>query len=241
MGNRRGICLRAGLLLVAAVGATVWVAVWFAVWAAVWAGALSAHPKQREKFTPGELEPLVASLEEAGYPRAFLDRIFSDSRLRRMERVVGLNALTVESEARYAQFLSPYAIRLARKFRRRHGAKLASAEAAYSVSTEVLVAILLVETQFGRARLPYRVLDVFTTLVVESGPAGVEKHYRRLKARHPTLERSYLEARMERKGEWALRELSALLAIASAFGEDPFKIRGSYSGAFGMPQFLPSN
>jgi len=203
----------------------------------------SAHakPAPRAPFTSQELQPLLKTLEQEGHPRAYLERVFSDARLRRVERVVGLNAIIEENDERYKQYLSPFALRLARRFRKRHLGGLWSVERGYGVPPEIVVAVLLVETQFGHARLPFRILDVFTTLAVEAGPAGVERHYAQLKADHPELERAYLEERLARKGDWALQELSALLAISAAHGRDVFEIRGSYAGAFGIPQFLPTS
>ncbi len=202
---------------------------------------IQAHPTHRKPFSTEELESLLVSLQEEGFSRETLQEIFYDSRLRKVETVVGLNALHEESRRQYEQFLTPYAIRLSRKFRRRHFRELLAVEREYGVSMNVIVAILLVETQFGTARLPFRVMEVFATLVVESRPEALENHYRRLKRQYPGLGREFLASRLGEKGEWAFQELVAFLDMGSDDGTDLLEIKGSYAGAIGMPQFLPTS
>jgi len=210
-----------------------------ALWGAGWASRAAAQP---ERFTPEELEPLIASLESEGFTRPALDVVFHDERLRKVERVVTINVLNPDSAQIYEQFRGRFAIRLARKFRGKHMALLERVERRYGVPKDVIVAILLVETQFGTAANNYRLLDVFTTLIVDASPEAVERHYQRLKPSYPDLQREYLEERLTKKADWAYKELVALLAIQDArrIG-DLYAIKGSYAGAFGMPQFLPTS
>jgi membrane-bound lytic murein transglycosylase B len=46
---------------------------------------------------------------------------------------------------------------------------------------------------------------------------------------------------VSRKSKWAYEELKAYLTYAVHNGIDPFGLHGSYAGAFGFAQFLPSN
>jgi membrane-bound lytic murein transglycosylase B len=199
-------------------------------------GGLPPH-----RFTQAELEPLLRALEQLGFERDALSPVFYDDRLRKLDRVVSVNALNPDSRDIYAQFSEPYAMRLARRFQQRHAGQLKAVEAEYGVPQGVLVAILLIETQFGNARLPYRVLEVFTTLAVEGHPDAVERHYARIRDVRPDVEKEWLASRLVKKAEFAVAELVAVLSMFRDNLQHLYEVRGSYAGALGMPQFLPSS
>ncbi|HKI99302.1 MAG TPA: lytic murein transglycosylase [bacterium] len=194
-----------------------------------------------DRFTSAELEPLLRALEQLGFERHDVQKVFYDSRLRKLDHVVSVNALNPDSPDIYEQFTSPYAIHLARRFARRHWRELRAVEQKYGVPREYLVAILLVETQFGRAKLPYRVLEVFTTLAVEGHPAAVERVYERMKDKHPDVRKDWLSTRLVDKAQFAFQELVAALSMFRDNMKRLYEVRGSYAGAIGMPQFLPSS
>lgn len=200
----------------------------------------AAHPT-REPFSKAELAPIVEAMAAEGHPRDYLDKVFHATGLRKLDAVVSFNAMNKESTRDYSGFLSSHALRIARRFRARYRTLLSNAEKAYGVPREIIVALLQVETQFGRARQRFRILEVFTTLAVESGPDAVERHFQRLKPLYPELERDHLRERLELKQAFALEQLSALIRIGLEKGARIERLRGSYAGAFGMPQFLPSS
>jgi membrane-bound lytic murein transglycosylase B len=51
----------------------------------------------------------------------------------------------------------------------------------------------------------------------------------------------YIEKRAHKKAQWAYQELKHLLTIAEKEHIDVLKIKGSWAGAFGIAQFLPSS
>lgn len=205
------------------------------------AAPLAAADRHAKRFTSEEIEPLLRALEQLGFERHAMADVFYDQRLRKLDRVVSFNALNPDSPDIYAQFTEPYAIRLARRFQRRHWRQLRAVEKRYGVPKEILVAILLVETQFGHAKLPYRVIDVFTTLAVEGQPEAVERHYERLRESNHDVARDWLASRLAKKAEFAFQELVAVLFMFRENLQHLYEVRGSYAGAIGMPQFLPSS
>ena len=214
--------------------------------AAVLAGLGFVHPalghqSTRPAFTHQELEPLLQALQDEGLPRPFLNRIFYDARLRKIERVVRLNGVNPDSADRYEQFYGGYAIKKAKRFKRRHFSTLVRVEAEFGIPANIIVAILLVETQFGTHPLPFRVLEVLTTLVVEANHDAIARHYKRVKLAYPEIGRVYFTGRVNEKAEWAYGELVALLTMRRHEPASLFALKGSYAGAFGMPQFLPSS
>lgn len=94
---------------------------------------------------------------------------------------------------------------------------LAQAEARWGVPPEMVVAIVGVETYYGRIRGNFRILDALTTLSLDF-PSG----------------------RSDRSGFYR-DELAAFLAWCHAEQREPTSVKGSYAGAIGLPQFMPSS
>jgi membrane-bound lytic murein transglycosylase B len=93
------------------------------------------------------------------------------------------------------------------------------AEALYGIPAEILVGIIGVETVYGRNTGRFRVVDALTTLAF-----------------------SYPEAPQRRERMAFFRgELEAVLLFARQNGIDPLSLKGSFAGAIGMPQFMPSS
>jgi membrane-bound lytic murein transglycosylase B len=55
------------------------------------------------------------------------------------------------------------------------------------------------------------------------------------------MSRQTFEIKADKKSIWAYRELKALLYYAYQQNLDPLTIKGSYAGAIGIPQFMPSS
>jgi membrane-bound lytic murein transglycosylase B len=83
----------------------------------------------------------------------------------------------------------------------------------YQVPPEYLLAVLGVETQYGRTTGRYRVIDALATLGFDYPP----------------------------RAPFFRKELGEYLLLAHEEGFDPLSIRGSYAGAMGALQFMPSS
>ncbi|MEQ8858450.1 MAG: lytic murein transglycosylase B [Pseudomonadales bacterium] len=94
-----------------------------------------------------------------------------------------------------------------------HEAVLQEAERRFGVPPEYVVAILGVETRYGRITGSYRVLDALTTLGFDYPP----------------------------RADFFRRELTEFLLLAREEGRDPLELTGSYAGAMGYGQFIPSS
>jgi membrane-bound lytic murein transglycosylase B len=117
------------------------------------------------------------------------------------------------------RFVEPVRIAAGLQFWDKHADALARAEAQYGVPAEIIVGILGVETIYGRQAGNFRVLDALTTLAFDYPDT-------------PTR-----EARMQ----FFRGELENTLLFARDSGIDPFSLLGSYAGAIGWPQFMPSS
>jgi membrane-bound lytic murein transglycosylase B len=99
------------------------------------------------------------------------------------------------------------------EFWKKHRRTLERAQKKYGVAPEYVVAIIGVETFYGRNTGNWRVVDALTTLAFDYPP----------------------RARFFRS------ELESYLLMAREAGLDVFSVRGSYAGAIGIPQFMPSS
>ncbi len=110
-------------------------------------------------------------------------------------------------------FLTQSRIDHGKRFMAEHGQLLDALENTYGVPSAILVAIVGIETNYGRSMGSYRVIDALRTLAFDYPP----------RARFFTneLERFLLMTREERF--------------------DPLSLKGSYAGAMGIAQFMPSS
>jgi membrane-bound lytic murein transglycosylase B len=129
-----------------------------------------------------------------------------------------LDAISRPAEAKpwYAYrkiFVTPTRIEKGIAFMRRHADTLMRAEEKYGVPREIMTAIIGVETLYGEYRLRIRVVDALATLGF---------HY-------------------PRRAKFFRRELGEFLTLTREEQLDALAINGSYAGAIGVPQFIPSS
>ncbi len=151
------------------------------------------------------------------------------------------NLKRIERPADYSHFLSAKSVNEGLRFLKRHRSTLEEVEARYGVPAEEQVAILYVESRFGRDTGRHRVFNVYSSLAVSEDSARISEALSRLKKRYPRTTRSEILRRAQKKSEWAYGELTALLRLAVEQRFDIHELKGSWAGAFGMPQFIPSS
>jgi len=148
----------------------------------------------------------------------------------------------IHSEAKldYGQFSRPEAIKRARAYMKRHAATLEKAQEKYGVDKEAITAILLVETQLGRYTGRSVVINTLSTMAALTDPEIRDYLYRKI-PKDRRLSRRDFDKKARAKSDWAYRELKALIEHARDQGLDAVAIKGSYAGAMGLSQFMPSN
>lgn len=118
------------------------------------------------------------------------------------------------------RFIDPIRIRAGVRFWQDNLAALERAEREYGVPAEIIVGIIGVETIYGQQMGTFRVMDALATLAFDFPGA------------HP---------RAPERTEFFRRELEQFLSLSNRSGTDPFEARGSYAGAMGLGQFMPSS
>lgn len=145
-----------------------------------------------------------------------------------------------EAKLNYNRMTRKSLIEKARNYLQEHAATFAEAQRIFQVDPKAITAIILVETNFGKTLGTKSILNTFSTMAVltESGPR--EYLWEQL-PRNRRYERSIYDQKADQKAQWAYEELKAFLTYTELHGMDPTQLTGSYAGAMGIAQFIPSN
>src|SRR4029077_3458242 len=116
-------------------------------------------------------------------------------------------------QAYRALFIKSERIEGGAQFWARNAEALKRAADEYGVPEDIIVGIIGVETTFGRNIGTYRVIDALTTLAFD----------------YP------------KRSQFFRDELESYLMFTREAGIDPLRVKGSYAGAIGIPQFMPGS
>lgn len=138
----------------------------------------------------------------------------SASRQQSILEAIARPAEKTKTWAEYSRiFLTDDRISKGVEFWRNHTDTLARAEREYGVPASMIVAIIGVETRYGRHMGSYRVIDALSTLAFDYPP----------------------------RSAFFRKELVHFLQLAQEQQQDPLALKGSYAGAMGYGQFMPSS
>jgi len=154
----------------------------------------------------------------------------------------GISRFLVHSEAslNYDQFTSEKSIRNASEYMEQHQEILERTEKTYGVDKEIVTAIILVETRLGVLIGGQSVLNTLSTMAALADP-DVRNMFWGNVSKSTQLTREQFEKWVKRKSSWAYKELKAFLNYTAKENMDPAVVSGSYSGAMGIAQFMPTN
>jgi membrane-bound lytic murein transglycosylase B len=186
-------------------------------------------------------QPLVKRLVADGFDSQRMETLFSSSDVSFAKRGVSAYFMHNEAKLNYKQFTRTWNINSARKYMQTHQQWLDAAEKTYGVDKEVITAIILVETRLGTYTGKSSVINILATLSAMADDAPRQVIWENLPDNDRRMSRKKFEKKADRKSSWAYRELKAFLAYTEEQGMDPTTIRGSYAGAMGISQFMPSN
>lgn len=182
---------------------------------------------------------LIDKLVADGVDRRQVHRTFTDPRL---EPFTGLEfgLHPREPSSLYRGFTRPASIALARRCRAAHEDALRAAEREHGVPASVVAAIIHIESGCGRNTGSDIVLYRLARLAMANEPANLRHNIARhtLGVADPEIERQTRQ-RAQYLEDTFYPEVLAAFQIADRLDMDPLSLRGSGSGAFGMPQFLP--
>jgi membrane-bound lytic murein transglycosylase B len=152
---------------------------------------------------------------EEGFDREELNQLFA--RAERKDSILTAIARPAEKSKPWYEyreiFLNQKREDQGVEFYAKHRVTLERAEREFGVPAEIIVAIIGVETYYGRVAGSYRVLDALSTLAFDYPP----------------------------RSPFFTSELKNFLILTRDQGMDPTELVGSYAGAMGYGQFMPSS
>ena len=180
----------------------------------------------RKQALPESLEKrqamLKASLRKGGISPDVVEALFSDERLEIYSQIYeqpsvkeGVQKKKLSYFDEEFRLLTPESIASGKKIISNNDELFKKIEATYGVPANVIVAIVRIETDFKEHLGKYSVFNALYTM-------------------------SMLSKRAKRV-QMANRELGVWVKMCMRKEIDPFSIKGSWAGAFGIPQFMPSS
>jgi membrane-bound lytic murein transglycosylase B len=164
-----------------------------------------------------EVKDFVAEMvKKHGFTRKDLNKVFAQAQyqpgiVRAMEQPP--ESALASWQAYRAIFIKPERIEAGVQFWNRNADALKRAAADFGVPEDVIVGIIGVETTFGRNIGTYRVIDALSTLAFD----------------YP------------KRSAYFRGELEHYLVFSRDQRIDPLRVKGSYAGAIGIPQFMPGS
>ena len=153
-------------------------------------------------------------VERHGFERPWLQDLFGAVQIR--SSIIAALDKPATSRPWYqfqGNFLNEHKTREGIAFWRQHKEWLDKARAEYGVAPEYVVAILGVETGYGRNAGSFRAIDALSTIAFD----------------YP------------RRADYFKEQLENFLLLAREENRDPLDFKSSYAGALGMPQFMPAS
>lgn len=176
-----------------------------------WSGAATTSYKNH----PEVLAFIDELVIEEGFDRQQLIEVFAQAEYK--QRIIDAISRPAERVLHWDKyqdiFLTQKRLSQGLEFIRMHRDTLERAQQEFGVPAEIIAAILGVETSYGRNTGSYRVLDSLSTLAFN----------------YP------------RRAKFFKGELKHMLLLAREQGKDPESLMGSYAGAMGLGQFIPSS
>ena len=160
-------------------------------------------------------QQVIAAAQEAGVDPDWAQQLI-DAAKRQQSILDAISRPAEKTKAWYEYrkiFLTDRRIREGVTFWSAHASTLQSVAARTGVPAELIVAIIGVETYYGRITGSYRVIDALATLAFD----------------YP------------RRSPFFTGELEQFLVLAWESGKDALALKGSYAGAMGYGQFMPSS
>ncbi len=189
---------------------------------------------------PDFFNTLQKRLVDDGFNAQRIKQLFQKDEVFFETKGVSLYFLHNEATLNYNRIAKPAWIREGKVYMQKHAQTLTQAQKQYGVSPSVITAIIQVETRFGRILGTRSIINVLSTMSVLTEPEPREYLWKNLPQKRRYARNRY-DQKADRKSDWAYRELKAFLTYTEQHKIDTASVMGSYAGALGIAQFMPSS
>ena len=201
---------------------------------------LSADPPALAINSEPYFKTLQNRLIQDGFDQGRIKELYSRPKVHFETKGVSRFIQHSEATLNYDQFSSPISIQKARQYMQKHQAVLAGTSKSYGVDKEIITAIILVETQLGNFLGGPSTVNMLSTMACLYD-SNVRDMFWNETLKSQKLSRKRYEKWARKKSDWAYTELKAFLKYTAREQIDPVTVYGSYAGALGIAQFMPSS
>ncbi|MCD4675322.1 MAG: lytic murein transglycosylase [Desulfobacula sp.] len=200
-----------------------------------------ASPLSGQEVKKGsEFDKLILLLIQDGFEKEQVELLFSNENVFFNPEGVSRFFIHTESSLDYDQFISKKSINNALKYISEHKNALDQAQKIYGVDKTIITAILLVETRLGTYLGKRTVINTLSTMAALTDETLRERIWNSIPEKKKPKKETFLK-KVEKRSKWGYEELKALIKYTKQQGVAPETIKGSYAGAMGISQFMPSN
>lgn len=187
---------------------------------------------------------LEDQLVSEGIERSRAQSIVQDSRITAHPDLVVKNLFSSSpkgtAQKPYIE-ITPRQIEQGRSFMKAHAASLSAIEKRFGTSPQIITAILIIESRLGTYPMSVNVFNAYVSLALLRNPDYLKEMQALYGKTYPQLNDEATITRARKKASWAGYELAYLVQLADDLKIDPLAISGSFAGALGPAQFLPSS
>ncbi len=210
---------------------------------------------ERTKGVDPRFNPVIEQLVRDGWSREFVVQRFVDKRTAFIPRMINIKTRmpgkkSGESASAYSWVNTSESADACRTFMSKYSDIFDNVEAKYGVDRQTIAALMRCETRHGSVTGDYHVFSVYASMALMNESEYVEGNVKRARSELAAAQagQSYIDKEVSRirgraasRSKWAYRELVNLFKIHREGHADACGIYGSWAGAFGWGQFLPSS
>jgi len=186
-----------------------------------------------------------ARLKKAKLSKTFIADLKKIYEAKDFEQTVELNVLLfLRKHDDHGAQVSEDAVTTVKAFITANRASLTAAEKEHGVSGSVIASLLWMESRHGVNRGRFHVPSVYVHLLQLTRPevvAHLKQASHKFASGVQPSRLAEIKGRATKKADWALGELRALEKMHHRDRRFVRELRGSFAGAFGIPQFVPSS
>lgn len=183
---------------------------------------------------------LKQKLVTDGFDAGYIDSLYANEKTIFDSEGIGLFFIHNEGILNYESFANKTSIWRAKKYIKKHHDYFGTVEKKFGVDKTVITAIILVETGLGTYMGKRLVINTLSTMAALSDPEISEFLWSSI-SEEKRLPREKFDKKVNSKSTWAYNELKAFIKYVEMEQLDPYAVYGSYAGAMGIAQFMPSN
>ncbi len=192
---------------------------------------------------------LQTELRRIGFSNSFTNECIEKYEPKGFNTVVTLNLLGfLKPSGAHLLEITPKAVNRSAKFIKKNRVAFNEAQTRFDIPADVISSLLWIETRHGEDTGSFHTVSVYLHLLQAKRALNIEKltklaleKNKETKKYKPKELRTLMLARAKKKADWAQEQLIALATLRKKKHLDISKLRGSYAGAFGLPQFIPSS